>query len=105
MADDQGWGEMGYNGHPHLKTPVFDEMAARGWRRITTSNHHAVIVLQTTCSVLIRCNGEGGIRTRGTRKEHTGFRNRLDKPLRHLSKNQNSENRNQRMEQYLTSVF
>ena len=37
-------------------------------------------------SVTIRCNGEGGIRTRGTRKGHTGFRNRLDKPLRHLSK-------------------
>ena len=30
-------------------------------------------------------NGEGGIRTRGTHKGHTGFRNRLDKPLRHLS--------------------
>ena len=30
-------------------------------------------------------NGEGGIRTRGTREGHTGFRNRLDKPLRHLS--------------------
>ncbi len=30
-------------------------------------------------------NGEGGIRTRGTRKGHTGFRNRLDQPLRHLS--------------------
>jgi hypothetical protein len=22
MSDDQGWGETGYNGHPHLKTPV-----------------------------------------------------------------------------------
>ena len=32
MADDQGWGEMGYNGHPHLRTPVFDEMAAKGLR-------------------------------------------------------------------------
>ena len=31
-------------------------------------------------------NGEGGIRTRGALKEHTGFRNRLDQPLRHLSK-------------------
>ncbi len=30
-------------------------------------------------------SGEGGIRTRGTRKGHTGFRNRLDQPLRHLS--------------------
>ena len=27
MADDQGWGDMGYNGHPALKTPNFDAMA------------------------------------------------------------------------------
>ncbi len=27
MADDQGWGDMGYNGHPVLKTPNFDAMA------------------------------------------------------------------------------
>jgi arylsulfatase A-like enzyme len=32
MADDQGWGETGYNGHPHLKTPVLDEMARSGLR-------------------------------------------------------------------------
>ncbi len=32
MADDQGWGDMAYNGHPILKTPVFDEMAASGLR-------------------------------------------------------------------------
>lgn len=32
MADDQGWGEMGYYGHPELKTPTFDEMAATGLR-------------------------------------------------------------------------
>ena len=32
MADDQGWGEMGYYGHPVLKTPIFDEMAAKGLR-------------------------------------------------------------------------
>ena len=32
MSDDQGWGETGYNGHPHLKTPVLDEMAATGLR-------------------------------------------------------------------------
>ncbi len=32
LADDQGWGETGYNGHPHLKTPVLDEMAATGLR-------------------------------------------------------------------------
>src|SRR5687767_1493977 len=28
MADDQGFGDVAYNGHPHLKTPVLDEMAA-----------------------------------------------------------------------------
>ena len=27
MADDQGWGDMGYYGHPELKTPNFDRMA------------------------------------------------------------------------------
>ncbi len=32
MADDQGWGDMGYNGHPHLKTPHFDALAAEGVR-------------------------------------------------------------------------
>jgi len=32
MGDDHGWDETGYNGHPHLKTPVLDEMAAKGLR-------------------------------------------------------------------------
>jgi len=32
MADDQGWGDMGYMGHNVLKTPVFDEMAKTGLR-------------------------------------------------------------------------
>lgn len=32
MADDQGWGDMAYNGHPAVKTPVFDELARTGWR-------------------------------------------------------------------------
>ena len=32
MADDQGWGDTGYNGHPVLKTPVMDEMARSGLR-------------------------------------------------------------------------
>jgi len=27
MADDQGWGDMAYNGHPVLETPNFDAMA------------------------------------------------------------------------------
>ncbi len=32
MADDQGWGDMAYAGHPHLKTPNFDQAAAEGVR-------------------------------------------------------------------------
>jgi hypothetical protein len=32
MADDHGWGETGYNGHPHVQTPVLDEMARTGLR-------------------------------------------------------------------------
>jgi len=32
MADDQGWGDVAYNGHPQLKTPTLDEMAATGLR-------------------------------------------------------------------------
>ncbi|MEN3942446.1 sulfatase-like hydrolase/transferase [Prosthecobacter sp. SYSU 5D2] len=38
MADDQGWGDMGYNWHPHLKTPHFDAMAKEG---IRFDNFHA----------------------------------------------------------------
>lgn len=32
MGDDHGWEETGYNGHPHVKTPVLDEMAKAGLR-------------------------------------------------------------------------
>jgi arylsulfatase A-like enzyme len=32
MADDMGWGQMGYRGHPRLKTPNLDAMAANGLR-------------------------------------------------------------------------
>ncbi len=32
MADDQGWGDTAYNGHPLLKTPHLDAMAAEGLR-------------------------------------------------------------------------
>ena len=32
MGDDHGWEETGYNKHPHVKTPVLDEMAATGFR-------------------------------------------------------------------------
>ncbi len=32
MADDLGWGDTGYNGHPDLKTPNLDAMAKAGLR-------------------------------------------------------------------------
>jgi arylsulfatase A-like enzyme len=32
MADDQGWGDMAYNGRPHLRTPHFDAMAKEAIR-------------------------------------------------------------------------
>ena len=32
MGDDHGWDETGYNDHPHLFTPILDEMAANGLR-------------------------------------------------------------------------
>jgi arylsulfatase A-like enzyme len=32
MGDDHGWEETGYHGHPHVKTPVLDEIAAKGLR-------------------------------------------------------------------------
>jgi len=32
MGDDHGWNETAYNGHPYLRTPVLDEMAAAGLR-------------------------------------------------------------------------
>lgn len=32
MGDDHGWEETGYHGHPHVKTPVLDEMARTGLR-------------------------------------------------------------------------
>jgi arylsulfatase A-like enzyme len=31
MADDQGWGDAGYNGHPFVQTPALDAMARDGF--------------------------------------------------------------------------
>jgi len=30
MADDLGWGDTGYNGHPRIQTPYLDQMAREG---------------------------------------------------------------------------
>src|SRR5690349_15445191 len=38
MADDQGWGDMAYNGDPVVKTPNFDAFSKEG---IRFDNFHA----------------------------------------------------------------
>ncbi|MBK8505389.1 MAG: sulfatase-like hydrolase/transferase [Saprospiraceae bacterium] len=30
MGDDHGWDEVGYHGHPYIRTPILDQMAAQG---------------------------------------------------------------------------
>lgn len=30
LSDDQGWGDYGFMGHPHLKTPHLDQLAGEG---------------------------------------------------------------------------
>lgn len=32
MTDDQGWGDTGFNGHPNIKTPELDDLAASAMR-------------------------------------------------------------------------
>jgi len=32
MTDDQGWGDVGYNGNADIRTPTLDEMASKGLR-------------------------------------------------------------------------
>jgi len=39
MGDDHGWDEVGYNGHPFVKTPVLDQMAAKGVRMDRFQTH------------------------------------------------------------------
>ena len=51
MADDQGWGDMGYNGHPTLRTPHFDAMATEALR-FDRFYAHAPVCSPTRGSVL-----------------------------------------------------
>ena len=30
LSDDQSWGDYGFMGHPHLKTPNLDQLAGEG---------------------------------------------------------------------------
>lgn len=51
MADDQGWGDVGYNGHPAIKTPQLDKAAAEGIR-FDRFYAAAPVCSPTRCSVL-----------------------------------------------------
>ncbi|TWU60759.1 Arylsulfatase precursor [Rubripirellula tenax] len=74
MADDQGWGEMGYNGHPILKTPHLDAMAANGIR-FDRFYAGAPVCSPTRAAVLTgRTNDRTGVLSHGyalRRQEHT----------------------------------
>jgi len=65
MADDMGWGQTGYNGHPLLKTPHLDEMAAAGVR-FDRFYAGAPNCSPTRASVLTgRSNDRTGVRNHG----------------------------------------
>lgn len=65
MADDMGWGQTGYRGHPVLKTPNLDAMAAGGLRfeRFYAGNP----VCSPTRAALLtgRTNDRAGVLTHG----------------------------------------
>lgn len=65
MADDMGWGQTGYRGHPALKTPNLDAMAANGLRfeRFYAGNP---VCSPTRATVLTgRTNDRAGVLTHG----------------------------------------
>ncbi|MFC1652213.1 sulfatase-like hydrolase/transferase [Planctomycetota bacterium] len=67
MADDQGWGQVGYNGHPLLKTPNLDTMAESG---IRFDRFYAAgpVCSPTRASVLTgRTHNRTGVPTHGKR--------------------------------------
>jgi arylsulfatase A-like enzyme len=51
MADDQGWGDTAYNGHPHLRTPNLDALA-REATRLDHFHAAAPVCSPTRASVL-----------------------------------------------------
>ncbi len=70
MADDMGWGQTGYRGHPVLKTPNLDAMAANGLRfeRFYAGN--------PVCSPT-RAERAHGTHERTHRRAHHGYALRL----------------------------
>jgi arylsulfatase A-like enzyme len=65
MADDMGWGQTGYRGHPVLKTPHLDAMAAHGLR-FERFYAGAPVCSPTRASVLTgRVNDRTGVLSHG----------------------------------------
>jgi arylsulfatase A-like enzyme len=65
MADDMGWGQTGYRGHPLLKTPNLDAMAAGGLR-FERFYAGAPVCSPTRASVLTgRANDRTGVLSHG----------------------------------------
>jgi arylsulfatase A-like enzyme len=65
MADDMGWGQTGYRGHPVLKTPHLDAMAAAGLR-FERFYAGAPVCSPTRASVLTgRANDRTGVLSHG----------------------------------------
>jgi arylsulfatase A-like enzyme len=51
MSDDQGWGDVSYNGHPYIKTPHLDQMARDG-ARFTRAYSGSAVCSPTRASFL-----------------------------------------------------
>ena len=65
MADDMGWGQTGYRGHPVLKTPHLDAMAAAGLR-FDRFYAGAPNCSPTRATVMTGCtNDRGGVENHG----------------------------------------
>ena len=50
MTDDQGYGDFGFTGNPHVKTPNIDQLAARSTR--LTNYHNSPVCAPTRASLL-----------------------------------------------------
>jgi arylsulfatase len=50
MTDDQGYGDFGFTGNPHVKTPNIDRLAARSTR--LTNYHNSPVCAPTRASLL-----------------------------------------------------
>ena len=68
MTDDQGWGDTSYNGHPELRTPELDGMAAAGIRFDPFYSAHP-ICSPTRASCL---SGRSPVRCRCMTRGHAG---------------------------------